>query len=405
VRSPSKPHFPEPPTWVAELTSVGVTGTNGKTSTTRLLAAALGSIARPALEVTTVGTALGGAELAVAKSYQGTLAAVRTALDRGARFAALEVTSEVLALGFAQRWPFHAGVFTNLTHDHLDAHGSPEHYFASKAQLFHSLKPGGVAVVNGCDEVAELLCEVIAPSVTTLSYGIESRGAPQMPLDARAEVTGCDFEGTSLAVTFGERLGERTLALRTRAVGDIFGENALAALVAACALGASPEAAADAIAAAPAPRGRFERVLSEPNVVVDYAHTPDALRRTLMTARRLTTSGSVSVVFGAGGNRDREKRPAMGAAAGLADRVFITSDNPRSEDPRQIADAIAAAVPAGVALSVDLDREHAIATAVRSAGPGDVVVIAGKGHETEQHIGTERRAFSDADAARRAIER
>ncbi len=400
-----KPHFPEAPTWVAELTSVGVTGTNGKTSTTRFLAAALGSIARPTLEVTTLGTALDGEELAVPKSYQGALAAVRTALDRGARFAALEVTSEVLALGLAQRWPFRAGVFTNLTHDHLDAHGSPEHYFASKAQLFHSLSPGGIAVVNGCDEVAELLCEVTAPGVTRLCYGVESRGAAQLPLDARGVVTACDFGGTELSVTFGERLGSRTLALRTRAVGEIFAENALAALVTACALGASPEAAAAAIAAAPPPRGRFERVLDAPNVVVDYAHTPDALRRTLLTARRLAAGGAVSVVFGAGGNRDREKRPAMGEAAGLADRVFITSDNPRSEDPRQIAEAIAAAVPSGVALSIELDRERAIATAVRAAAPNDVVVIAGKGHETEQQIGTERRAFSDAGAARRAVER
>lgn len=401
-----KPHFPEAPAWVAELTSVGVTGTNGKTSTARFLAAALGSIARPTLEVTTLGTALDGEALAVPKSYRGVLSAVRTALERGARFAALEVTSEVLALGLAQRWPFRAGVFTNLTHDHLDAHGSPEHYFASKAQLFRSLAPeGGVAVVNGCDEVADLLYEVIRPGVAKLSYGMESRGAAQVPLDASAEVTACGFDGTTLSVTFGERLGSRTLSLSTRGVGEIFAENALAALVTACALGARADDAARAIAAAPPPRGRFERVLTAPNVVVDYAHTPDALRRTLMTARTLAVGGRVSVVFGAGGNRDREKRPAMGEAAGLADRVFITSDNPRSEDPRRIADAIAAAVPPGVELVIDLDREHAIASAVRSAEARDVVVIAGKGHETEQQIGAEKRPFSDAEAARRAIER
>jgi UDP-N-acetylmuramoyl-L-alanyl-D-glutamate--2,6-diaminopimelate ligase len=399
-----KPHFPEAPAWVKELTSVGVTGTNGKTSTTHFLAAALASITRPALEVTTLGAALDGAELDVPKSYQGVLAAVRTALDRGARFAALEVTSEVLARGLAQRWPFSAGVFTNLTHDHLDAHGSAEHYFASKAQLFHSLSAGGIAVLNGCDEVAGLLTEVIAPCVTTLTYGLESRGSPQVPLDARGEVSSLDFDGTMLNVTFGARLGERTLTLRTHGVGDIFAENALAALVTACALGADAERAATAIASTLPPRGRFERVLTAPNVIVDYAHTPDALKRTLITARQLAGGAVVSVVFGAGGNRDHAKRPEMGAAAGLAERVFITSDNPRSEDPRLIADAIAKAVPAGVELVVDLDRERAITTAVKRADARDVVVIAGKGHETVQQIGTENRPFSDADVARRALD-
>jgi UDP-N-acetylmuramoyl-L-alanyl-D-glutamate--2,6-diaminopimelate ligase len=398
------PHFPEAPAWVEDLTCVGVTGTNGKTSTTHFLAAALATITRPALEVTTLGAALDGAELDVPKSYQGVLAAVRTALDRGARFAALEVTSEVLARGLAQRWPFSAGVFTNLTHDHLDAHGSAEHYFASKAQLFHSLSAGGIAVLNGCDEVVELFMEVIAPSVMTLTYGIESRGSAQVPLDASAEVIARDFEGTTLNVALGARLGGRTLTLRTRGVGDIFAENALAALVAACALGADAERAATAIASALPPRGRFERVLTLPNVVVDYAHTPDALKRKLITARQLAGDAVVSVVFGAGGNRDSAKRPEMGAAAGLADRVFITSDNPRSEDPRLIADAIAKAVPAGVELVLDLDREHAITTAVKRAAPRDVVVIAGKGHETVQQVGAEARPFSDADVARRALD-
>ena len=385
------------------LEHVGVTGTNGKTSTTRFTAAALGSLARPVASFTTLGAFLDEQPLDVAQSYQGVLDAVRAALDSGGRYAALEVTSEVLSLGFAQRWPFRVAVFTNLSHDHLDAHGSPEHYFASKAQLFNALpQEGGMAVVNGCDEVAELLLEVTPQSARRLAYGVAARGSAALPLDASASPALLTLEGTRSTITLAASLGGGSFELATRAIGSIFLENALAAWLAAVALGADPARAAGAIASVSPPRGRFEVVAREPIVVVDYAHTPDALRRTLDTARALGQA-RVVVVFGAGGNRDQAKRPAMGAAAAAADRVIVTSDNPRDEDPQRIADAILEAVPKSCDTSADLDRARAIREAVLAAGENDVVVIAGKGHELTQTLRGEQRTFSDVAVAKAAV--
>lgn len=395
--------FPPAPAWVKGLEHVGVTGTNGKTSTTRFTAAALGSLTRPVASFTTLGAFLDEQPLDVAQSYRGVLDAVRSALDRGGRYAVLEVTSEVLSLGFARRWPFRAAVFTNLTHDHLDTHGSPEHYFASKAQLFNALPPeGGIAVVNGCDEVTELLLEVTPKGARRLAYGVATRGSATLPLDASAGPVTVTLDGTCSTITRAASLGGGTLELRTRAIGSIFLENALAAWLCAVALGADPARAASAVAAASPPRGRFEVVAREPVVVVDYAHTPDALRRTLDTARSLGQA-RVVVVFGAGGNRDQAKRPAMGAAAAAADRVVVTSDNPRDEDPERIAAAIVDAVPKSCNPSIDLDRARAIREAVLAAGPDDVVVIAGKGHELTQTIGGEQRTFSDVAVAEAAV--
>src|SRR5690349_12400878 len=184
---PGRTGYPLPPAWVNDLIHVGVTGTNGKTSTTRLVAAALGTLTRPVTSLTTVGWFLDDESVAASRSYEGMLAILNAARRRGGRYAALEATSEVLALGFAKHWPFRVGVFTNLTLDHLDAHGSAEHYFASKAQLFHALSPeGGSAVINGCDDVAELLCDVTPQGVRRLVYGAPSRGPARIGLDATA---------------------------------------------------------------------------------------------------------------------------------------------------------------------------------------------------------------------------
>jgi UDP-N-acetylmuramoyl-L-alanyl-D-glutamate--2,6-diaminopimelate ligase len=366
------------------------------------VAAALGAIARPVASVTTVGSFLDEERVETAFDYRGLVETMKLGLERGGRYAVLEVTSETLALGFARRWPFRVGVFTNLSHDHLDAHGSAEHYFASKAQLFHALPPGrGVAVVNGADEVAELVLEVVPNGVEKLAYGVPSRGAATVPLAARAAKVELSWDGTRSELELAPELGGGRVELFTRAIGEHFAENALAAFVTALALGVPREAASAAIASATPPPGRFEVVASEPHVVVDYAHTPDALRRTLATAARLAR-GRVVAVFGAGGDRDRLKRPAMGAAAAGAALVVVTSDNPRREDPAAIAAAIAEAVPTGVETIVELDRERAIRRAVLDAAPGDVVVIAGKGHEATQTIGATERPFSDAAVARRA---
>jgi UDP-N-acetylmuramoyl-L-alanyl-D-glutamate--2,6-diaminopimelate ligase len=332
----------------------------------------------------------------VPKTHTGVLRLLDRCRKAGGRYAVLEITSEVLARGFARALPLFAGVFTNLTHDHLDAHKSPEHYFASKAQLFVHLAAGGVAVVNGCDAASELLLEVIPPEVRRMSYGVLSRGAEVVPLDARADDVAIGWRGTRARLASPSGALALPDELSTRAIGDVYVENALAALVAAVALGAVPARAAAAIAEVPAPAGRFELVREAPHVVVDYAHTPDALLRTLRAARALCT-GTLTVVFGAGGDRDRDKREPMGVASAAADRVILTSDNPRSESPTAIAEAIRRGIPDNHPVEVELDRERAIQKAVNEASAGDVVVVAGKGHEVSQESGGQQRRFSDRE--------
>jgi UDP-N-acetylmuramoyl-L-alanyl-D-glutamate--2,6-diaminopimelate ligase len=381
---------------------VGVTGTNGKTSTTTWVAAALGRVARPVVRATTVGYYLDDEELPLPKDYEGFLGVMRACVDRGGGLAAIELTSEALARGFVSAWPCQVGVFTNLTHDHLDAHGSPEHYLASKAQLFVSLPEGGTAVLNGCDPAAALIADVVPARARTWRYGVLARGAPWGDLDARATQIALGWGGTRVAVEGGRRLPPLPRELTVRAIGSIYAENALAALLGAIAAGADPGRAAEAIAAAPAPPGRFELIHERPYVVVDYAHSPDALARTVAAARALS-KGRLIVVFGAGGKRDKAKRAPMGEAARPADRVILTSDNPRDEDPADIARAVAAGLAGHSGVETLLDRAEAIARAIRGAGAEDVVLIAGKGHEREQILGAEVRAFSDADVARAAL--
>jgi UDP-N-acetylmuramoyl-L-alanyl-D-glutamate--2,6-diaminopimelate ligase len=414
--------FPPAPPWADDLVTVGVTGTNGKTSTTTWVAAGLGAIGGPVARVTTIGSFLDDESLDVDASYDGFLETMRLASARGARCAAIELTSEALALGFAGAWPCRVGVFTNLSHDHLDAHGSPEHYLASKAQLFVRLPPGGAAVLNGRDPASRLLEEIIPAGVRVIFYGLsradrEDHALHERHLDCvEYDLVGRDvevtWEGTRVALEAKGDLGPVPEALRLRAIGSIYAENAVAALAAAIAAGAPPEAAARAIEATPAPPGRFEVICGAPGgqengeaprVVVDYAHTPDALARTLETARSLCRPpGALVVVFGAGGNRDRDKRAPMGAAAAIADRVVLTSDNPRDEDPAAIAAAIREGLSGHRDVEVELDRAAAITGAIGRAAPGDVVVIAGKGHERDQTAGGARRPFSDVDVARAA---
>ena len=393
-----------PPPWSQQLLSVGVTGTNGKTSTTRWTGACLARLARPVAQTTTLGSFLDDEPFATTRDFAGFLATMRAGLDAGGRFAAIELTSEALARGFARAWPCRVGVFTNLTHDHLDAHGSVEHYLASKAQLFVNLPPGGVAVLNASDPASELLAQVLPAGVRVVRYAVPSRGEPSGTPELRATRVELGWDGTRVALERGGELAGAPESLHLRAIGAIFAENALAALAAALVAGVPAADAALALAGAPVPRGRFEVVSTGigPRVVVDYAHTPDALERTVATARRLCT-GSLAVVFGAGGDRDRDKRGPMGVAASAADRVVLTSDNPRSEDPARIADAIRAGIDARVDVRVELDRRAAIRRAIRDAAEDDVVLVAGKGHELEQTIAGQTRPFDDAAEARAAL--
>lgn len=392
---------PAPPPWAESLLTVGVTGTNGKTSTTALVSALLSVLAEPVARVTTVGSFLGEQRLDVPGHYDGFIETMRRCVAAGGKYAAIEFTSEALAVGFAKAWPCRAAVFTNLSLDHSDAHGSPEHYLASKAQLFMALSPGACAVLNGRDSSAALLGEVIPRGVEVVKYGVASRGEAWAELDLTARAPRVTVRGTEFEFEPSTRFPDLPARASIRAIGEIFVENALGALAAALAMGVPSAAAVAELARAAPPPGRFQVIHDRPCVVVDYAHTPDALNRTLTTARALCR-GRVSVVFGAGGERDRVKRPLLGAAASAADRVWLTSDNPRHEDPEAICAEVAAGLAGHADVRRELDRARAIECAIREAGPEDLVLIAGKGHEREQQTGDRRVAFSD-EAIVRAV--
>jgi UDP-N-acetylmuramoyl-L-alanyl-D-glutamate--2,6-diaminopimelate ligase len=392
---------PAPPAWHAQLQTVGVTGTNGKTTTTAWIAAALRKLGGPVARATTVGFFLDDELVPIEKSYDGFLIGMKACVDRGGKHAAIELTSESLAHGFARAWPCKVGVFTNLTHDHLDAHGSPEHYLASKAQLFVALPAGGAAVLNACDPVFDLLSEVLPAGVTMTSYAVPARGPAVGAPDIVATRVEVDWQGTR--ITCEAKDPALPTELRVRAIGAVYAENALAALLGAVAAGVSPSDAALALAEVPPPPGRFEVIHERPYVIVDYAHSPDALARTVATARELAGKSRLTVVFGAGGKRDKAKRAPMGEAARPADVVLLTTDNPRDEDPADIARAIAMGLDGHEGVRISLDREQAITRAIRDAAEDEVILIAGKGHETEQTIGTEIRHFSDVEVARAAL--
>ena len=356
---------------------IGVTGTNGKTTTTHLLAAILNAAGR-ACEV--FGTLGGRHTTPEAPELQTRLAA---AVQRGARAVAMEVSSHALALHRVDGTHFAAAVFTNLGRDHLDLHGTVERYFAAKASLFtRAFTPAGV--VNLDDVHGQLLAD--ASPVTITGYSLRDLEDVVVTATAHAYT----WRGTRISVPLG---------------GGFNVSNSLAAATTAAALGIEPEVIAAGLAGAPAVPGRFEPVdEGQPfAVLVDYAHTPDGLRLALHAARSAAAGHRVLVTFGCGGDRDRDKRPEMGAvAAELADMVVVTSDNPRSEDPSAIAASVVAGVPAGYRhrVSVEPDRRTAISEVLRAAGPGDVVLIAGKGHETTQTIGTDVLPFDDRVEAR-----
>jgi UDP-N-acetylmuramoyl-L-alanyl-D-glutamate--2,6-diaminopimelate ligase len=392
-----------PVAWANGLFTIGVTGTNGKTSTVHLVASIVAAAGAHALTVSTVGYFLDGTRLHVPRSARGFLDAMMQLRAAGGHVAAVECTSKSLAEGYAKRWRFDLGVFTNLTPDHLQTHGSWEHYLASKAQLFTHLGPGRTAVLNAADRHSLLLHRVIPDDVERCWYGAPTRGALLHTADLAAAAVEVSLEGTTVRLQrspWAEALGGE---LRVRMVGEVFAENALAAAAAGLAAGHAPEHVADGLARCPPVAGRFEVVARDPCVVIDYAHGPDALARTCDTARGLA-AGRVLVVFGAGGESTPSKREPMGEAVGSrADVAIVTSDNPRGEDPRAIADMLMAGLRAAGRAQVEvvLDRSRAIERALELAGPRDVVVVAGKGHETGQEIDGQVLPFSDHDEVRR----
>jgi UDP-N-acetylmuramoyl-L-alanyl-D-glutamate--2,6-diaminopimelate ligase len=350
-----------------------------------------------------VGTFLDAELLDVPKSYDGFIEAMRRGESLGGSYAVVELTSEALFHGFGKAWPCEVGVFTNLTHDHLDAHGTPEHYLGSKAQLFLNIPFGGTAIMNACDPSAELIEEIIPKGVRILRFGVPSRGTPYGEVHALATKVETNFDGTRIELATKGLPVRGGFELKSKAVGQVFAENVIAAWLAAMAAGVPAELAAEAIAAAEAPKGRFEVVGRAPWVVVDYAHTPDALARTVTQARTLCKEGRLLVLFGAGGNRDKNKRGPMGLAASPADEIILTSDNPRDEDARDIAESIKGGITGAAKVVIELDRGTAIRNAIATLGADDVLIIAGRGHETEQIIGKDTRRFSDVETAKEAL--
>ena len=386
--------------WAESLFTVGVTGTNGKSSTTHLIAHAIAAAGLPVLTESTLGYWFGEEALDIPRTSRGYLTALRLASERGARHAVCEVTSAALARGFARVWRYDLAVFTNLSREHVEAHGSWEHYLASKAQLFVHLGPGCTAVLNACDPAALLLDRVTPGDVKRRFFAVNSRGERLVAPDLAAQRVALSADGTRIELegsALAEALGG---ALTTRMVGHVFAENVLAAALAASAAGVPSESVRTGIAACPVVSGRFEIVSRAPIVAIDYAHTPDALARTCDTARELAQGGRVIVVFGAGGGSDQGKREPMGRAVGeRADTAIISNDNPRDEPPSEIAESIARGVRRGgrAYVHIELDRAKAIERALSSAKPRDVLVIAGKGHERGQTIEGVEHPFSDHD--------
>lgn len=383
--------------WAEDLCSVGITGTNGKTSTTTMLASMILAAGQRVYTATTLDYALDLKPLAVARSWGGFVEGAELARAAGARHAAIEITSQGLARGHAKRWRFDHGVFTNLSPDHLKSHGSWEHYLASKAQLFVHLSPGGTAVLSARDPCSALIDQVTPADVQRRWFGAPGRGPQVRAEDLSAAAVEVSAGGTDVTLAPGPLAEALGGSLGLRYVGEVFAENALAAALAGLAIGLPAAAVVRGLREAPVVPGRFEVLARAPVVAVDYAHTPDALVHTCRAARRIAGAGRVIVVFGAGGETDPGKRAPMGEAVGAgADVAVVTTDNPRREDPRAIAADLRVGLARGAARVIEEpDRGRAIALALDLARPADVVVIAGKGHEEGQVIGEATLPFSD----------
>ncbi len=386
---------------------VGITGTNGKTSTTfvvRHLLAASG------VRCGLMGTILvddGRHPLPASLTTPPALeisAVLASMVAAGCKACAMEASSHALAQDRVAALRFRAAVFTNLTGDHLDFHGTMDAYADAKARLFDALSPDSTAIVNADDPAHARMIRGTPARVWRCSLD-RGRGS-----ECRAEVATLGVNGTDAALVGPWGRIDARLAL----VGRHNVMNVLQGVAAAFALGLTRDELAEALGSVSAPPGRLEPVgAGSPTVLVDYAHTDDALEKALLATRALADAnqGRLWVVFGCGGDRDRTKRPRMGAtAARLADRVVVTSDNPRTETPRAIIDEILRGIPPDALArtsSID-DRAAAIGHAIASASDQDVVVIAGKGHEDYQILpdgrgGTTRRPFSDRESAARAL--
>jgi len=396
----------------AQLRVIGVTGTNGKTTTAFLVREILQAADFRCGLLGTVKQVVGGVEKEVERTTPEAIELQRTfrqMLEGGDEACAMEVSSHALSLHRADAIHFEVALFTNLTQDHLDFHADMEDYFRAKRKLFE-MAPGK-RIVNVDDPYGKQL----AKDFECVTFSVNSEKADLVAHDVRLDSTGASFEilewigNETAAVTETERPPGGAAHVRIRLPGRFNVSNALAAFAAARALGIGSEIAAAGLAKATRVPGRLEPIDEgqEFAVLVDYAHTPDSLENVLGTAREFT-EGKLIAVFGAGGDRDRDKRPKMGrAGAELSDLTVVTSDNPRSEDPEAIVAEVAAGAEAAAGASeieVAVDRRAAIALALGRAQSGDTVVIAGKGHEQGQEFeGGRKIPFDDREVAREEL--
>lgn len=406
----------------AALTTIGVTGTNGKTTTTHLIKQLLEAGGVRTGVVSTCAIEAGGRD-SLAKATQTTpgaaelserLAAMR---DRGCAAAVVETSSHALEQKRVAAIRYTIAVFTNLTGDHLDYHGTMEQYASAKARLFATLPPEGWAIVNANDGWAPAMLRDCRARVIACAAVKPCKGPAHLdaPVAHEASVETLGIDAGRMRARFDGPFG--SFEARLPLVGEHNAMNALQSACAAWCAGATRDDIVRALEGAAAPPGRLEPVTRAPGVaepfgvLVDYAHTDDALEKALTAVAARKGEGRLWVVFGCGGDRDKTKRPRMGAVAGrLADRVVVTSDNPRTEEPGSIVEQILAGVPKDLWTAHDVDREAAIRLAIEQAEERDVVVIAGKGHEDYQIVadgqgGTRKRGFDDRLVARSALKR
>ena len=390
----------------------GITGTNGKTTVASLVRQVLEAGVARCGSIGTIEIHDGVQAVPARVTTPGRLEIVEILgdmVDNGCELLAMEVSSHALDQGRVEDLDFAVGVFTNLSGDHLDYHGTMEAYAAAKARLFRSLGEDAVAIVNLDDAAsASMLESCVAGTIGVTRLDVEDRVAPaKVDRVVGIEILRNDADGMRLRWT---GILDRPLEIDVPLIGVHNAFNATASLLVAIEMGAEVSDAVEAIRGISAPRGRLEPVHEEGDsirVYIDYAHTDDAIRTVLSAVRPFVPEDAALVaVIGAGGDRDRTKRPRMmRAALENADRVVVTSDNPRTEDPATIVAEVVGGATAEEAsrFRQEVDRRRGIARAIEEASPGDVIVIAGKGHEAHQIVGTERRPFDDRAVAREAL--
>jgi UDP-N-acetylmuramoyl-L-alanyl-D-glutamate--2,6-diaminopimelate ligase len=379
---------------------IGVTGTNGKTTTSLLIKSILEAWGNRVGLIGTIQYAFGTESIPATHTTPESLELnqlLAKMVQHGCTSVVMEVSSHSLAMSRVFGLDFSMAVFTNLTQDHLDFHVSMEEYFRAKKLLFDGLPQQAHAIVNVDDTYGRRIAEAVNAKTITFGTG---RGSAVSPRNISVSLAGTEFlveyAGTSHPV-------------RSSLIGRFNVSNILAAYAAGVGLGIGTQTIAKGIADLKSVRGRFQQIPSPQGwvAVVDYAHTPDALENCLQTIRDMVPmhgAARVITVFGCGGNRDRGKRPMMGRIASqLSDITVITSDNPRNEDPRAIIDEIRSGVAPGKKVIIEVDRRKAIRCGLKEAAHGDVVLIAGKGHEDYQVIGTEKHHFDDQEEVRSFI--